>query len=70
MYTAEMVSALLAEDEPEDVRPLADAVLSTASGPLPVSQDNTALADKRRRRSAPGDAVVDMRRRHPLLPCT
>jgi len=67
LCAAGMVSALIAEDEPDDVKLIDDAILSTAANDL-HHQDNTASVDKRRRRSAPSDALVDSRRRHPLLP--
>ena len=70
LCAAGMVSALIAEDEPEDVKLIDDAILSTAANVSHHHQDNTASVDKRRRRSAPSDAAVDSRRRHPLLPRT
>jgi len=77
---AGVASALILEDEPEDVRPSDDAILATATArQTSVANHNTAAAgaatasvDKRRRQSAPSDAAVlfDNRRRHPVLPRT
>jgi len=69
LHAAGMVSALIVEDEPEDVRPSDDAILSTAMKPL-HSQDSSALVGMRRRESAPGGnaVMVDYRQRRPLLP--
>jgi len=66
---AGLSSLLVAEDEPEDVRPTDHAILSTAAIDH-RRKDVVAESDKRRRRSAPVDvaATVDMRRRHALLP--
>jgi len=75
---AGVASALILEDEPEDVRPSDDAILATATArQTSVANHNTAGAatasvDKRRRQSAPSDAAVllDNRRRHPVFPRT
>ena len=76
---AGVASALISEDEPEDVRPSDDAILATATArQTSVANHNTAGAaaaasvDKRRRQSAPSDAaaLLDNRRRHPVLPRT
>jgi len=78
---AGVASALISEDEPEDVRPSDDAILATATArhTSVADHNNTAAAgaatasvDKRRRQSAPSDAaaLLDNRRRHPVLPRT
>jgi len=73
-----VASALISEDEPEDVRPSDDAIRATATASV-ADHNNTAATgaatasvDKRRRQSAPSDAaaLLDNRRRRPVLPRT